>query len=136
VTEPVIYVSTFRLKEGKFEQYQRFFAELLKVVEDNNPQLIALHAFANEDGTEMTSVNVHPDAASMEYHMQVLAEKMGLLADDLTEVFQFMEPVRIEVYGTPGERATEMDKPLMEQQGVPFIFKSHYIGGFTRPSAT
>lgn len=108
---------------------ERFFAELLKVVEDNNPRLIALYAFANEDGTEVTSVNVHPDAASMEYHMQVLAEKMGLLADDLTEVFQFMEPVRIEVYGSPGDRATEMDKPLMDQ-GVPFIFKARHVGGF------
>jgi hypothetical protein len=29
----------------------------------------------------------------------------------------------------------EMDKPLMEA-GVPFTFKPHHVGGFTRSSAT
>jgi hypothetical protein len=50
----------------------------------------------------------------MDDHMQVLAEKMGVLADGLTKVYQFLEPVRIEVYGDPGDRAMEMDKPLVE----------------------
>jgi hypothetical protein len=79
MAEPVIYVSTFKIKEGKFAEYQRFYAELLKAVEESNPRLIALYAFANEEGTEITSVNVHPDTASMDHHMQVLAEKMVCL---------------------------------------------------------
>jgi hypothetical protein len=135
VTQPVIYVATFKIKAGMFQDYQRFYAENLKVVEENNPRLIALHTFANEDGTEITNINIHPDTAAMDYHMQVLAEKMGLLADDLTEVFRFIEPVRVEVYGTPGDRAMEMDKPLMEA-GVPFTFKPRHVGGFTRSSAS
>ena len=135
MTQPVIYVATFKIKEGKFQEYQRFYAESLKLVEENNPRLIALHTFANEDGTEITNINVHPDTAAMDLHMQVLAEKMGLLADDLTAVFRFLEPVRVEVYGTPGDRATAMDKPLVEA-GVPFTYKPRHVGGFTRSSAS
>ncbi len=135
MTQPVIYVATFKIKERKFEEYQRFYAENLRVVEENNPRLIALHTFANEDGTEITNIQVHPDTAAMDYHMEVLAEKMGLLAEDLTQVFQFLEPVSVEVYGIPGDRAMEMDKPLVEA-GVPFTLKPRHVGGFTRSSAS
>ncbi len=133
--EPVIYVSTWRIKEGKFEEYRKFYAELLKVIQESEPRIIAFHQFANEDGTEITSILVHPDTASMDYHMQVLAEKMGLVADDISEVMQFLEPVRIEVYGNPGDRAMEMDKPMVEA-GVPFTFKPRHMDGFTRSSAS
>jgi hypothetical protein len=71
----------------------------------------------------------------MDDHMQVLAEKMGVLADGLTKVYQFLEPVRIEVYGYPGDRAMEMDKPLVEA-GVQYTFKPRHVGGFTRSSAS
>ena len=135
MAEPVIYVATFKIKEGRFQEYQTFYAENLRVVEENNPRLIALHTFANEDGTEITNIQLHPDTAAMDYHMQVLAEKVGLLADDLTQVVRFLEPVRVEVYGAPGDRAMEMDKPLMGA-GVPFTFKPRHVGGFTRASAS
>jgi len=133
MAQPVVYVTTIKIKEGKFQEYQRFYAELLKAVEENEPRLIAMHLFANEEGTEMTNIQVHPDTASMDTHMQVLAEKMGLLADDMTAVLQFLEVMRVEVYGTPGDRAMEMDKRLMEG-GVPYTFKQRHVGGHTRSS--
>lgn len=130
MTQPVVYVTTFRIKEGKSQEYQRFYAELLKAVEANEPRIIAFHLFANEDGTEMTNIQVHPDAASMDNHMQVLAAKMGMLAGDLTKVLQFLEVVRVEVYGTPGDRAMAMDKSLMDA-GVPYTFKQRHVDGLT-----
>jgi hypothetical protein len=32
------------------------------------PAMIAFNAFASEDGTEIAAVQLHPDAASMEFH--------------------------------------------------------------------
>jgi hypothetical protein len=61
--------------------------------------------FAHEDETEMTSIQVQPDAASLEDQMRLLADKMGLLPDDLTSVLRDLELVRVEVFGIPGERA-------------------------------
>jgi len=134
VAQPVIYVATLGIREGKFREYQRFYAENLKLIQENEPRINAFHAFANEGGTEVTIIQVHPDTASMDDHMQVLAEKMGVLADDLTNVYQFLEPVRIEVYGNPGDRAMEMDKPLVDA-GVQYSVKPRHLGGFTRSSA-
>ena len=40
------------------------------------PRVIAFNIYVNDEGTEVTGVQVHPDAASMEFHMQVLREDM------------------------------------------------------------
>lgn len=131
MAEPVVYVSTWKIKEGKFDEYRRFYAKQLKLIDEAEPQIFAFLAFANEDGTEMTHIHVHPDRSSMDMHMGILAEKMGVLAEDLSAVYEFMEPVRTEVFGTPGDGAMEMDKQLIDA-GVPFTFKPRLIGGFTR----
>jgi hypothetical protein len=38
---------------------------MVEVVEANEPRLIALNSYVNEDGTEATIVQVHPDPDSM-----------------------------------------------------------------------
>ena len=131
MTEPVVYVSTWRIKEGKFEDYRRFHAELVKVVDENEPAVAAFLSFATEDLTQITNIHVYPDSTTLDRHMEVLAEKMGLLPDDLTAVMRHLEPLGVEVFGTPGGKAAEMDKGLVDS-GVPFTTKTRYLGGFTR----
>jgi hypothetical protein len=131
MSEPVAYVSTWRIKEGKFKDYERFFAELGKIVDENEPRVSAFLTFANEDSTEITNVHVFPDRETLDHHMEILGEKMRLLPGDLTAVMQSLAPVRIEVFGAPGGKAAEMDQGLADA-GVPFSTKKRYLGGFTR----
>src|SRR5437762_3771840 len=114
MTQPVVYVSTWTIKEDKFEDYQRFYTELVRIVDENEPRVAAFFAFANEDLTEITNVHVYPDDATLDRHMAVLNEKMGLLPEDLTAVMRYLEPVGIEVFGTPGGQAAAMDDGLRE----------------------
>ena len=135
MSEPVAYVSTYRIKEGRFGDYERFYEQLVRAVEANEPRVAAFLAFADPEGTEMTFVHVFPDARALDHHMVVLAEQMGLLPDDLKAVFEVMEPIRIDVYGQPGGEAAALDHGMMDS-GVPFTSKPRYLGGFTRaPSA-
>lgn len=126
---PVAYVSTYRIKEGNFETYRRFNAKLLRVVEASEPRVVAFYLFANEAGTEVTNVHVYPDTAAMDHHMQVLAEYMDAVGNDLSAVLELLEPVRIEVFGNPGDRAMAMDKRLIDA-GAPYISKPRYVDGF------
>ena len=48
---------------------------LIDFVQANEPRLIAFNEYANEDGTEVAVVQVHPDADSMAFHMEVIAER-------------------------------------------------------------
>ena len=132
MADPIVYVSTWRIKGGKFDDYQRFYKELVRTVDENEPRVAAFLAFANDDLTEITNVHVFPDSATLDRHMDVIGEKMKLLPDDLTGVMQLMEGVRVEVFGAPSGKAAAMDKGLVES-GVPFRTKRRYLGGFTRP---
>jgi quinol monooxygenase YgiN len=134
MSDPIVYVSTWRLRPDKVEAYRRFYAELVRVIDANEPQVAAFLAFANEDQTEVTNVHVYPDAETLDRHMQVLGEQMGLMPDDLTSVMEFLEPVRVAVLGRPAGPAAAMDQGLMTS-GVPFDTKGTFVGGFTRVPA-
>jgi hypothetical protein len=69
--KPLIFVSTWKIREGRLEGYKQFVKELIEHIQMKEPQLIAFNMYFNEDETEMTSIQVHPDAASMDFHMQV-----------------------------------------------------------------
>jgi hypothetical protein len=130
VDEPVVYLSTWRIKDGKFPEYRRFYSELLAAIREPDRDVVAFYAFANADGTEITNVHVFPDQATLDRHMGVIGEQMGLLPGELTSVMELMEPLGIQVYGTPEGQAAAMDRSLKES-GVPFTGKERYLGGFS-----
>jgi hypothetical protein len=82
---------------------------LVEFVEANEPRLIAFNEYVNEAGDEVSVVKVHPDAASMEAHIAVVAEKArAAYAETLHAT------VRIQVFGQPSE---EMLAALKQQAG-------------------
>ena len=134
MSEPLIYVSTWKIKEGKLEEYKQFARELIEVFKAKEPQLIAMQIFLNEEETEMTSVQVHPNAASMDYHMQVLEKALG---EDMIEWVgraDFLEPKHIEIYGKPSTALLEADRPAVEL-GIPRSIKPKKMAGFIRSAA-
>jgi hypothetical protein len=63
-------------------------------------------------------VHIHPDDKSLEFHLQVAAERIG-------KGREIVETKRIELYEKPSDR-------LIEQlQGISLIVK-RYLHGFTR----
>ena len=60
-----------------------------------------------------------------------IAERMGVLAEDMGVVTDLLGPGHIDVYGTRPEQALAMDRPL-EDSGLPFMVKTRFVGGFTR----
>ena len=129
MSEPFIFIGTHTISEGKLEDFKKQWRELLDVVEVKEPRLIAFNAYVNEDGTELTVVQVHPDADSMLFHMQVAR-------DHISEAYQSVleKTKRIDVYGKPSDTALEMIRQLAGSE-VPLSVKAHHLGGFTRSSA-
>ena len=129
MTAPFIFVGTHRIKEGQLDAYIEYFREFAEFVKENEPRLIVFEGYVNEEGTRMTTVQVHPDAESMEFHMQTIARHIGEAYDrflDRTE--------RIDVYGVPRGGIVEMIKQLTSS-GTPLNISARPVAGFTR-SAT
>jgi hypothetical protein len=74
MSEPLIFIGTHRLKDGRLEAAREMNDWLSDLVESNEPRIIAFNAYANEEGTEAAIVQIHPDADSMLVHMQLLSK--------------------------------------------------------------
>lgn len=131
---PLIVITTARIKEGKLEDYKRFIKELLEQFMAKEPQLIAMNVFLNEDETEMTSVQLHPNAASMDSHMQVLNQVLGEEMRQWVERADFLEIKHIEIYGTPSAALLEADQQWVDSGVVKRSVKPVHVAGFTRAS--
>jgi hypothetical protein len=126
MTGPFIFIATNRLKRGKLDSERQRLPDLIDFIEANEPRLIAFNEYANEEGTEVAVVQVHPDADSMVFHMKLIAERAAnAYADTLDGT------ANIQVFGTPSATVTDM---LRRQAGagVPLSIKPHFLGGFTR----
>jgi hypothetical protein len=82
----------------------------------------------------MTNIQVHPDAASMAFHMQVVTQVIGEDIIEWLERSDFLEPKHIEIYGTPSAKLLEVDQPLVDA-GIPRSVKPVHFAGFTRSTA-
>jgi hypothetical protein len=123
---PFILIATNRLLERKLAAERERARDLSSFIEANEPQLLAFNEYANEEGTEVGVVQMHPDAPSMELHMEVVAERAARAYAETLEA-----TTSIQVYGEPSDALLEM---LSHQAGagVPMMVKRHHIGGFSR----
>ena len=69
--DAIVYVDTAEVREGALEELKEGMKELVAFAQANEPRLLAYNVYFNDDGTRMTVVHVHPDSASLAYHMEV-----------------------------------------------------------------
>jgi NAD(P)-dependent dehydrogenase (short-subunit alcohol dehydrogenase family) len=123
---PLIFVATNRLKPGRLDAERRRVPGLVEFVEQNEPQLIAFNEYVNDDGTEVTVVQVHPDAASMQKHLGIIGERAAQAYDetlDATLAVQIFGPVDPQMLNTMRAQTGE---------GVSLTVATEHLGGFTR----
>ena len=96
MSSPFIFIATNRLKPGRLERERRRVPRLVEFIEASEPRVIAFNEYVNEAGDEVTVVQFHPDAESMEAHMAIVRERaQEAYADTLDAT------VRIQVFGRP-----------------------------------
>jgi quinol monooxygenase YgiN len=129
MSQPFIFVGTHKIKEGKLEEYKKQLSELVEVVETNEPRLIAFNLYVDEDANRITGVQVHPDAASMEFHMKVVGEH-------IRGAYDYIEKTEsIDVFGKPTDALLEMLRQAAPP-GTPLRIIPIHEAGFTRTNAT
>jgi quinol monooxygenase YgiN len=126
---PFIFIATNRLKPDRLDAERDRVPGLVEFVEANEPRLIAFNEYVNEAGDEVTVVQVHPDAESMEAHMRIVRDRaQEAYAQTLDAT------VRIQVFGEP----TQAILDTLRQQagsGVEISVNGEHLGGFTRSAA-
>jgi hypothetical protein len=116
--ESVTFIGTFRIPAP--QAWLSAIAAMSAFVEANVPRMRSFHAYANDDTTEGIVVYVHPDAASLDQHLEAAAT---LIAAGTAMV----EVIRIELLGLPNQETVERLR-----SGGPRVSVKQHVAGFTR----
>jgi hypothetical protein len=123
---PIIFVATNRLKEGALELERPRVPELVDFVEREEPQVLGFNEYVSEAGDEVTVVQIHPDAASLEKHLGVIADHARRAYEETLD-----RTVRIQVFGElPDSIATALREQASD--GVEVVVNAERLGGFLR----
>lgn len=107
---PIVYIDRSRIRPGKLEELKPAIEELVQFIQEREPQLLSYGFYFDEDEARMAVVAVHPDAASVERHMEVGGEAFRGFAD-------LIEMESIEIYGEPTNRMMEQLQQKAEALG-------------------
>ena len=129
MSEPFVYVGTWTIKPGRVEEARRWLAEHADLIEVNEPRLVAFHVYFDEEGSTASVVQVHPDSASMEFHMKVIA-------DHVSGAFDYIDRIVSEQYFGPMSESLAELLAAYDQPGVSVTRMPVHEAGFTRTNAT
>jgi hypothetical protein len=125
MSEPVVFISHFRVKEGKLADLRHLAAEVQRQLHDDKPRTVAYLMYLDDEGTEMTIVHTFPDAESMDIHFVGSDERSAA-------AFELLEPRGWEIYGRPNEGALETMRQAATSSGVSLIHRPDLLDGFLR----
>lgn len=125
----ILYVDTSDVRDGALEELKDAMKGLVEFIEANEPRLIAYNVYFSDDGTRMTVASMHPDAASLEYHMEVA----GPLFRQFVELVTLSS---IHIYGEPSEKVLQRSYEKARLLGRGIVAVESWHAGFTRAATT
>ena len=125
MSDPVVFVSHFAVKEGRLDDLRRLADEIQAQLEADKPGTVAYLMYLDEEGTRFTVAHCFPDADAMDRHFEGSDERTA-------QAFEVMAPLGWEIYGRPSDGALEQMRQGAEATGAPLTVLAHHVGGFLR----
>ena len=121
---PLIFISRSTVKPGKREQYREHLLAANEIVDSEEPRMIGFNTYWSEDGSDTSTVQIHPDEESVDTHLKIF---FGRLAD---RAFDALATYEIDIYGSPSEATLQA---MSELPGVTLRVLPVHLAGFLRP---
>jgi hypothetical protein len=110
------------------DQYRAHVAAATELVESEEPQVIAFNSYESDDGTDVSTVQIHPDAGSLDTHFKLYRERLMERGDEALDTYE------INVLGTPSEAAREfLEQYAAHVPGLRLRVLPVHEAGFLRP---
>jgi hypothetical protein len=62
MSEPIVFISNQRVKEGKLGGYKDYYRQVAEQAQADKPSTIAHLAYLNEEGSELSIIHIFPVA--------------------------------------------------------------------------
>ncbi|WP_228386481.1 hypothetical protein [Ornithinicoccus halotolerans] len=123
MSRPIVYVDTSEVRNGRLDELKLAMDDLTEFVEATEPRMVAYHVYFSENGSRMTVLHIHPDSASLEFHMQVAGPKFAPIGPYITML-------GIDVYGHPGDALVDRLRQKAELLGSGSVRVHQLHAGF------
>ena len=125
MSEPVVFISHFGIKEGTLDDLRRLSEEVIEHLRQGKPRTVLYLAYLDDGGQEVSFLHAFPDAESMDLHFEG--------ADDRAKAaYRYLEPRGWEIYGRPSEAALGSMRQAAASVGVALTVQPDHLGGFLR----
>lgn len=98
-----VFMNTFRVAEGRLDEYKAFVSKIVSAVEQNEPDMMQFGIYLNEETGEATSLQTHRTVDNFAVHMNYISQFMA----EGRDLIDFSE-MTATICGTPNE-------PILEQ---------------------
>ena len=123
--QPIVYVDTSRIRDGKLDELKRSMQRLAAFIRSNVPSVLSYGFFLDQRQQEMTVVAIHPDSASLAYHLDTGGAEFRTFAD-------YIELLSIDVYGLLDESTVARLHQKARMLGKGTVSVHELQAGFTR----
>lgn len=124
MSQPIVFISRFKIKEGRADEFRKRYQGSVRPTKDGKTGTLAQLAYENEETAEVTIVRFFADADALDLQIEG-ADKRS------QKTFEFIEPIGVEIFGTPNPGTLEMVKKVVGS-GVAVSISPNYMGGFMR----
>ena len=124
MSDPIVFISRNRVKVGMLNDFTRHYHDSIPPIEAGKPGTLVQLAYVNEDATEVVIVRLFPNADALDHQIQGADERSK-------KTYEYIEPIGIEIFGTPNPATIEKMKKI-GGSGVVVSISPNYLGGFIR----
>jgi len=125
MSELLVFVGTYTIPEGGVDEFKAANREMGEFVEASQPRAFAWHTYISADEREATTIMIHPDSESLEFHLEVAASRVQ-------RGTQMVRTRHIELYGEPSEALLEQLERISQAAGPFTVTVKPHLTGFSR----
>jgi hypothetical protein len=124
VSDPILCISNLTIKADKVDDCRPLTHQVMDWLQTNRPRISAVLESSSEDGTDISLVNLLPDAQAIQEHGQ----GMGVDPDKAREC---AEITSIQIYGQPNPTSLDAMN-AMGAMGIAVVIKPQPVIRFLR----
>jgi hypothetical protein len=124
MSEPVAFISRFRIKAGERAAYEALAADVTPRLQADKPRTVAFLSYLGDEDL-LTIIHVFADAGSMDRHIEGADQRSAI-------AMRLLIPLGWEAYGAVSDAALATLKGAAATAGVPLAVHGEFLAGFLR----
>ena len=125
MTEPIVFISTFRLIDGQRPTFEAMFAEVVEHLASTKPRTALFAAYLEPGGSTVRIVHAFPDETALVDHFEGSDERSRSIAD-------IAVPAAFEIYGPAPAGVIEQLRGEAAATGAGVAAFTEPVAGFLR----